>query len=281
MPLRVKMVLDAIFWTLPTVANSLVRSTPAAWNGKKVTCVLVSAGGSTQPTPGRRWVESEWCIDPQSELLQIFSPATGLYAVYDYEGGPKFHGHTLAKEIVVYQNGSDVLHIHLDRIRNANPNDSSLLALTDPMKANGPRAINEEPFRVRLFAAAPGGASNRMIQPVFVHAMLGANETVVEAETLQAPDAALVQAAIERAKAVLPNSLPPGASSYQREAYLDLEFNPAGAQAFAAAPTPPNPPRPPVPPAPGIPAARGAPSVPRRQQPLRLLLPSGPPSRAN
>lgn len=235
LPLRLQMARDAIFWPAPAAGRLLVRTTSASWDGKNVTCVLTSGGGSTDATPGRRWVESEWCIDPQSGLLQIFSLVPGLYAVYDYDSALKFQGRVLPRQITVYENGNTVLHVRLERVRAANAKDSGPMSPTEQTKANGPKNIVEEPVRLQLFGNPPPGADNSVIQPVYVHALLGPNEQVLEAETLQNPSPTLVQAAIERAKILVPNSLPPNAPNYQREVFLNLEFNPASAQTVATA----------------------------------------------
>jgi hypothetical protein len=233
LPLRLQMVRDAIFWRPPAAARPLLRTTSATWNGRSTTCVLTSNNGSREPTPGRRWVEAEWCIDTQSGLLQIFSPVPGLYAVYEYDGAVKFRERVLPRQIVVYENGREVLHVRVDRIRAADLKEASLLSPSEQMKANGPKDILEEPVRLQLFGNPPQGADNAVIEPVFVHVMLGANQQVSEEEVLQTPSPVLVQAALDRAKVVVPNSLPPNSPSYQREVFLNLQFNPASRGASA------------------------------------------------
>lgn len=276
LPLRLQMVRDAIFWPPPATARPLVRTASATWNGKTITCVLTSNSGSREPTPGRRWVEAEWCIDAQSGLLQIFSLVPGLYAVYDYDGAVKFRERVLPRQIVVYENGRDVLDVRLDRVRAADLRDANLLSPSEEMKANGPKDILEEPVRLQLFGNPPPGADNSVIEPVFVHAILGANQQVLEEETLQSPSPTLVQAALDRAKLVVPNSLPPNAPSYQREVFLNLEFNPASTRAAANAPLPSAAPPPSLPPQPAVRAASSASTPASETRPLTLIRPGDP-----
>jgi hypothetical protein len=67
-PLRIQMVRNSVFW--PVVGNfapSLIRMATAKWEGTDVACILVSRGGNdATATPGRRWEENEFCIDPKT-----------------------------------------------------------------------------------------------------------------------------------------------------------------------------------------------------------------------
>jgi hypothetical protein len=237
MPISLQMVRDAIFWSSPA-ALGLVRTTPATWNAKEVTCVLISGSGSREPTPGRRWVETEKCIDPKSGLLQISSVQPGIYAAYDYGDALKFQQHVLPRKIVIYENDSPVLRIRLDDIHRATRKDEGRLNLTAQMRANGAKAIAEEPVLMMTRVPAPDGESYGVIQPVIVHAMLGADGKISEIETLQHPSDRFVADAIEWARNLLPRTMPASQLQYQREVFLDVQFNQAVSPGIRPAITP-------------------------------------------
>lgn len=84
LPLRLHMVRGTLLWPIHTGPNELMRIAPGNWNGSPVLCVLSSNPRfEASKTTGRNWEESEFCIDAKSGLLQTYSVAPGLYAVYD------------------------------------------------------------------------------------------------------------------------------------------------------------------------------------------------------
>ena len=136
MPLRLQMVRGAIFWPIHMGANELLRISPGTWNGSPVMCVLISQPRyQAAQFGGRSWEESEFCIDTKSGLLQTYSPAPGLYAVYDYENPVRFHTSVLPRTITFYGSGSSVLTIHLDSITDATHVDPKLLQPTAKMQS--------------------------------------------------------------------------------------------------------------------------------------------------
>lgn len=72
-------------------------------------------------------MEREYCIDPKSGLLQILSDAPGIYVVYDYTGAVNFHGHTVARQISIFEGGKEVLEAHVDQLTDAGNIASGLL----------------------------------------------------------------------------------------------------------------------------------------------------------
>src|SRR5579871_2082094 len=83
-PLRLQMVRNAIFWpVVGNFASSLIRIATAKWEGTDLACILLSRGGNDPTaTVGRRWEESEYCIDPKTGLLRMHSEAPGIYSIY-------------------------------------------------------------------------------------------------------------------------------------------------------------------------------------------------------
>jgi hypothetical protein len=226
MPLRLQMVRNAVFW--PVVGNfapSLIRMATANWQGTEVACMLISGGGNeATATAGRRWEESEYCIDPKTGLLRAHSEAPGIYAIYDYEGAAQFHGRTLARQITVVEGGATVLQIHLDGIEDAN-DDPHQFVPTHKMLARGPGAIMVGPFRFPEFVSVPASYSGA-VQPVIVHAILDEKGKVLDAEVTQSSDPALSTAALGRVwRSSFGAAARPG--KLQREAFINVQFTPA------------------------------------------------------
>lgn len=227
MPLRLQMVRNAVFW--PVVGNfapALLRMATAKWQDTELACILISGtGNDATETPGRRWEENEYCIDPKTGLLRIHSEAPGIYSVYDYDGGVGFHGRMLPRQTTIVEGGTSVLQIHLDSIEDAN-GDPNQFVPTKKMLARGPGAIMVGPFRFPEYVRTPAGYSG-MIQPVIVHAILDQNGKVLDAEVVQSSDPALASAAL----GVVWHSTYPAALKLapprQREAFINVQFTPA------------------------------------------------------
>jgi hypothetical protein len=225
MPLRLRMVRGAVFWpVMGNFAPSLMRMATASFQGTDLACMLISGGGNdATPTPGRRWEENEFCVDPKSGLLRTHSEAPGIYAIYEYEGALPFHGRTIPRQISVVEGGETVLQIHIDSIEDANP-DPNQFVPTRKMLARGPGAIMVGPFRFPEFVPAPAGY-NGQVQPVIVHAILDTKGKVLDAEVVQSSDAALTASALG---VVWRSSYGQGRREgpLQREAFINVKFTP-------------------------------------------------------
>lgn len=226
MPLRLQMVRNAVFW--PVVGEfqgALLRMATANWQGTDVACILISRrDNQATDTPGRRWEENEFCIDPKTGLLRTHSEAPGIYTVYDYDGGFQFHGRTLARQISIVQGGATVLQIHVDSIADPN-NDPSQFVPTHKMLAHGPGAIMTGPFRFPEWVPAPAGYTAE-VKPVIVHAILDQKGKVLDAEVVQSSDPALTATALG---VVWRSSYGRGRREgpLQREAFINVKFTSA------------------------------------------------------
>jgi hypothetical protein len=132
----------ALFDPIPApnnVARGLIRTYTAAFRGAPVTCVLLSGAppAATAP-PGRRWEETEECIDPNSGLLQVHSQIPGRYAAFDYANGARLGTKVLPGQIVISEAGRTVSTISLESLTVLSSSDSSLFVPTAEMKARGP-----------------------------------------------------------------------------------------------------------------------------------------------
>jgi hypothetical protein len=222
-PIRLQMLRGAIFWPINfQQAHTLIRTAAATWKGKELTCVLTSGEMSdATPTPGRRWVEREFCIEKKTGLLQVLSDAPGIYVVYDYTNALKFHGRVLPRQFSITEGGNSVLEAHLESVADAISSPDSL-APSDQMKAHGPGPLLGGTVRFpRVVRVAPGAA---IVQPVIVHAIVDRNGKVGDAELVENSGVALGQTALDIVKrSVYPEAerVWPG---HQMEAFINVQF---------------------------------------------------------
>ena len=226
-PLRVQMVRQSVFWPVTgRFAPALIRMATADWQGAEVACMLISsAANDPTPTPGRRWEETEYCIDAKTGLLRTYSEAPGIYNVYDYSEAFQFHGRTLARQISIVEDGVTVLQIHLDSLVDAANSDPDQFVPTKKMLSHGPGDILTGPFRFPQSVPAPPGRSG-VIQPVIVHAVLDKKGRVVEAEALQHSDSLLSEAALAIVERSNYSKRDGEGRPVQREAFINVQFVP-------------------------------------------------------
>lgn len=235
-PLRLQMVRSAVFWPVSgNFAPAYLRVAAAKWAGDDVMCILRSRGADVEDSDaaadaqsitgsGRRWDETEYCIDPKSGLLRTYSEAPGIYTVYDFNDATiHFHGRTLARQISVVEGGATILQIHLDSIEDPHISDPNFFIPTPQMLDQGPQGMMAGPFHFAQFASAPPGHGG-LVQPVIVVATLDRNGTVLEAEALQNSDSSLSGAALSLVTHRTYAPAQYGAS--QRLAYINVKFLP-------------------------------------------------------
>lgn len=215
LPLRLHMLRQTLLWPLnQNFTNAQLRTAPAAWNGTQVTCVLVSFGRAPSSVePGRLWQEEEFCIDPNSGLLQTYSAAPGIYNVYNYASATRFHGRTVPRQLSVVVSGTPVLQAQAEITELGNVDES----LFTPAEGwTGPAIVIRGPQRFGM--PMPGSDSDT--QPIVVHALLGVDGKVLEAEALQTSDAARAQSAVEQVRGFEFGS---AQGPFQREVFIRLE----------------------------------------------------------
>ena len=217
-PMRLQMVRSAIFSPIaPRLGAAAIRSAEVKFKGREVSCFLLSGGvGIVGP---RFWVETEYCVDPNTGLLQMWSEAPGIYVAYNYDGALEFHGHAVAREITVTEGYDAVLQIHVDGIEDAgNVNPESL----EPTEDMGPSFALSGPFRFPMRVDPQGAAPSSVIQPVIVHATLDSQDgNVMDAEVVQSSDTRLNEQALD----LVWNSGFP-ATGMQREVFINVQFHP-------------------------------------------------------
>jgi hypothetical protein len=217
-PMRLQMVRSAIFSPIaPRLGAAAIRSANVNFHGREITCLLASGMTGINPAP-RFWVETEYCIDPNTGLLQMWSEAPGIYVTYDYDSALEFHGRTLPREITVIEGYDTVLQIHVDSIEDARDVDPATLSPTQEMS---PSFTLSGPYRFPMRVDPQGGTSSSLIRPVIVHATLDSQEgNVMDAEVVESSDAQLNDQALD----LVWNSGFP-ATGIQREVFINVQFH--------------------------------------------------------
>lgn len=225
MPLRLQMVRGAILWPMHVNSTRMaIRTASATWKGKAVTCVLLSGPASAPTsTPGRRWEETESCIDPVSNLMLVHSEVPGIHAAYDFADALHFHGRTLARQISISEGNRTVLQVRIASVEDAATADDNLFKPTEQMLAQGPAAFMAGPFRFSQFTHAPAGEDGA-IQPVVVHASIDDHGKVLEAEVLQDSDPTLAQTALNLVRQSEYGGQAEDHRPTQREAFISVRF---------------------------------------------------------
>jgi hypothetical protein len=220
-PLRVQLIRAALHW--PIMRNSgaaAIRSATAMLDGRELNCFLLSASIPPNPAP-RAWVENEYCIDPASGLLQTWSEAPGIYAVYDYTGAVEYHRHVLPREISIYEDGRRTVQVHVENLEDARDIDPSVFKPTPDMVDAGGSFTLSTPYRFPMRVDPSDAPTSTFFQPVIVHAILDAQEgRVLDAEALQNSDRELSRAAIDLVRST---SFP--ASGFQQEVFINVQFH--------------------------------------------------------
>jgi len=226
-PLRLQEVRAALFDPIPSsgnVKNALVRTSTATFTGAQLTCVLLSsAGKSGTAAPGRRWDETEECIDPQSGLLRVHSQIPGRYYAYDYANAPQLDGHVLPRRVTVTEAGKIVTEISVDSLTELPAADPSLFVPSDEMKAKG-RAIalvGSQKFRRVLESGFSGRGAT--VQPVCVFGVVTPTGELAEAHSLQPWDPNS-QTAVEAARQMTFPLVPSSPIPQQHFVFVIVEF---------------------------------------------------------
>ena len=226
MPLRMQMVRGTIFWPIIMMPGAALRIAAGTWKGAPVMCVLGSHMlGDDGHRPGRRWEETEFCISTKSGLLQTYSVAPGIYAVYDYNNAIKFHASTLPRNITIYEGNATVLQIRLDSVIDAAPFDAKLFTPTPQMVSSAAPRISGT-YRFPMSGGPAPVNTHGLIQPVIVHASVNSEGKAEEVEALQDNDSALSAAAVALVKNSLRLPRPEMGRPRQGEVFVNVRFTP-------------------------------------------------------
>jgi len=224
-PLRLHEARAALFGPIPASANvarDVIRTSTASFNGAQVTCILLSGVKAAPTSPGRRWEETEECIDPQSGLLQVHSQVPGRYYAYEYSNAPQLAGHVLPRKVIVTEAGKTVSEISVESLRELPAADPSLFAPSEEMKARGRAVAMSGAQKISRAAARVPFTSAATIRPVCVFGLMTSSGQLVEAHSLQ-PSDPNSQAAVEAAKQMT-FSTPTGAPPEQHFVFILEKF---------------------------------------------------------
>jgi hypothetical protein len=218
----------ATLFGVPALANverGLIRTSTASFNGRQVTCVLLSGlGNAATATPGRRWEETEECIDPQSGLLQTHSQVPGRYYAYDYTGAPQLGGHVLPRRVIVTEAGKVVSEVHVDSLTAFSATDPSVFVPTAAMKAREPAIAMADARKVIRMVGQGPFTADMTAHPVCVFGLVTASGELVEAHSLQ-PSDPNSQAAVEAVKRMnFSGPTPVGARPEQHFVFMIEKF---------------------------------------------------------
>jgi hypothetical protein len=221
-PLRIQMVRSLLLRPVQhDVAKFEIRAADVKYEGKPLTCLLLSYSLPPNPAP-RAWVEREDCIDPATGLLQMWSEAPGIYAIYDYSGAADFHGHLLPHQISVFEEGRLALEVRVESIADSPSLDPSLFQPTPEMAEAGEAFNLTGAGRYGPLRVDPSDApTSRFYQEVIVHAILDAQDgSVLDAEALQNSNDDLGRAALDL---VRNTAFDP--SGFQQELFIGVHFH--------------------------------------------------------
>ncbi|MGA2575222.1 MAG: hypothetical protein ABSH24_04280 [Bryobacteraceae bacterium] len=229
MPLRLAQVRTAIFFVYPaTGPYANLRTAIASLNGVEVSCILVSHGSpSKSAAGGRRWEESEYCIDPKSGLLMSYSPAPGMYVAYDYANAIHFHDKVIPGKFTITQAGQTVVEARTESVTDAGKLDPAIFQPAGLEKV-GAGPLMSPPWRVRTRGASGSGNPSGALQVVVLDGMVTAEGKLGELEVLASSNAALNQTAQEEAAAwknwQSQEDAQPGATPQSHEVFFTVEF---------------------------------------------------------
>ena len=231
-PMRLQMVRAALFWPMWFNPQALARVAPAKIGGADVICGLLSAPindpAVMQSEPGRRWVETEFCLDPKLAVLRSYSEAPGIYTVYDYSDALQFHGHLIARNVTITENGSTVLKIRVDSVSDPSEQDLALLQPGE-LAAAGPEPALGLAYRIPQYVPSPEASG--IVKPVIVHAIVGTDGHVLDAEALQNYDPAVTAAALNLVRGSMYPLQRGESPNAQREYFINVKFLPVQQQA--------------------------------------------------
>lgn len=233
MPLRLAQARDAM-WAiyLPAIGpHATLRVANGYLNGAALRCVLVAHGfyGDSQPrfSSGRSFDEAEYCVNPQSGLLETYSPYAGLYIRYDYATGLHFHEQIVPDGFTITEQGKPVIEAKTENVSEPPPRNSNLF---EPAGLK-PMGVGQEivaPLRINGFQSSPSVSAAGQV--VVVHGMVTPEGRLTEVEVVVSTNPSLDDAAIEHAnRAEAPQRMAktqPGITPQSREAIFTVQFFP-------------------------------------------------------
>jgi hypothetical protein len=204
MPLRLAQVRDAMWGVyFPEIGPyAILRVADGNLNGTGVRCVLVSRGFSGKSRPqfssGRSFDESEYCVNPQSGLLETYSPYPGIYFRFDYANGLHFHEQIIPAGFTITERGKTVIEAKTESVGEPASKDSNLFQSAG-LTPLGVGQVIEPLMMVRGFQTSEALDASSGGQIVIVRGMISPEGHFTEAEVLASTNASLDDAALAHA----------------------------------------------------------------------------------
>jgi hypothetical protein len=245
-PLRLAQVRSAIFGVyFPEIGpRASLRVADGILNGLELHCVLVGRGGvnGNRPPPfaaGRSFGETEYCVDPKTGLLGLYSPYPGLYIRYDYADAIHFHDTIIPSRFTISENGKTIIEAKTESAEDPPAKTSSLFDARG-LSPIGGGMVMEVPTVIEKMGFAMGSSVEiTKAEIVVLHGVVTPSGKLEEVEVLLSTNPGLNDFALDRAEKspiVQMNATgQPGAANHPREIVFTQEF----------APPPPPPPCPP------------------------------------
>ena len=222
-PLRLHEARAALLDPMPAAGymkTAALRESTVNFNGRQLTCYLITPAGKTEnKAPGRRWDETDECIDPQSGLLMVHSQVPGRYYTYDYTDAPRLASHLLPRKVTVTEAGRVVMEISVDSLQELPSVDPGLFVPTSEMKAAGrPIAMGPAQKFFRIAGTAPVAST------VCVFGVLTPSGELQEAHSLQPNDPNSPAALEEARRLTLSGVTPLGGPPQQHFVFIVERF---------------------------------------------------------
>lgn len=235
LPLRLAEVRDAMWDAYyPEIGPyAALRVADGYLAGAELRCVLVARGhyekSMPQFTSGRSFDEAEYCVNPQSGLLETFSRNAGSYVRYDYSNPLHFHEQIIPSGFTISDHGKTLIEAKTESVGDALPPNSALFE-PNGLRSLGAGPLASTPIYIRGFQTSASLAPGSPTQVVVLHGMVSPEGQLTEAEVLASTNAALEGEAIahaNRAHALERDAdTQPGAAPQSREIIFTIEFVP-------------------------------------------------------
>ena len=195
-PVRLAQVRSAIFFMRPVIGpRATLRTASANVNGATVDCVLLShMQGAKGAMGGGRWDEAEYCVEKSSGLLITYSPAPGLYVLYDYSQAIHFHNRLIPNKFTITQAGRTIIEAQTTAVGDP-PKDPSLYQPTG-MNQVGVGSLMTGPWIMNRMAPSPAvtpGAAHLVV----LHGMKSSSGQIGDIEFLASSNSSLTAKAMD------------------------------------------------------------------------------------
>lgn len=230
-PLRLMQVRAAIFSNHAVGAHASVRTASATLNGADLNCVLIGQTAPRKQSAGARlWEELEYCADAHSGVLTTWSPAPGVYVLYDYSNALSFHGKVIPGRFTITEAGRTVVEARVESVTDPGSPDPALFD-TSTLSQTGVGSLFVHAWHIRMFVPFSVGSTNDTLQTVVVHGMLTPSGELTETEVVASSSASLNQQALDIAAKMQnwhgEDEAQPGATPQQHEIFFTVFAVPA------------------------------------------------------